>query len=96
MIQTKTLPEPSSPSPDVFSIRARNVMGTQELPLEVDRGLPAGDLTRSIVDLMALPEDVVWDLRDDRSCAFLDESRSIGDQVETGARLTVTPKTHLG
>ena len=93
MIRTKPKPEPSS---QAFAIRARNVMGTQELPLEIDRGLPAGDLTRSIVDLMALPEDVVWDLRDDRSSAFLDESRPVGDQVEPGARLTVTPKTHLG
>lgn len=93
MIRTKPIPEPSS---ELFPIRARNVMGTQELPLEVDRGLPAGDLTRSIVNLMALPEDVVWDLRDDRSSAFLDDSRPVGDQVEPGARLTVTPKTHLG
>ena len=86
----------SEPATDVLSIRASNVMGTQELPLDVDRGLSAGELTRSLVGLMALPDDVVWDLRDDRTSAFLDESLPIGDQLETGARLVVVPKTHLG
>jgi len=93
MIQLKPSSEASS---DLFSVFARNVMGTYVLPLEIDRGVPVADLTRSIVEMMSLPDDCVWDLRDEGSSAFLDPSRPVGEQVEAGARLTVTPKTHLG
>jgi len=49
-----------------------------------------------IVSLMSLPADVPWALRDDGSSAYLDSERPIGDQIEPGARVTITPKTHLG
>jgi hypothetical protein len=45
---------------------------------------------------MSLPSDVPWALRDDATSAFLDDGVAIGDQIRTHARLTVTPKTHLG
>lgn len=92
MIQTE---QPNS-SRKVLAFRATNVIGSRELPIEVGRELSAGDVTDVIVNRMSLPDDVTWVLRDDRSSAFLDESRPIGDQIEPGARVTVTPKTHLG
>ena len=45
---------------------------------------------------MALPDDVAWALRDDDSSTYLDESRPIGSQIGPGARVTITPQTHLG
>ena len=90
---TDSLPPPAS---DVLALRATNVTGTREMPLEVQRGLSAGDVAGSIANLMALPDDVPWVLRDDRSSAFLDEGRPIGEQLAPGARVTITPKTHLG
>ncbi len=95
MIDTRPVGS-SSESLDELSIRARNITGTQDLALEVRRGLPAGELTRSIADLMSLPDDTTWVLRNDDSSAFLDNTRSIGEQIAPGARLTVTPQSHLG
>jgi hypothetical protein len=76
--------------------RASDVTRTRDLPVEVQGGLPAGAVARSLARRMNLPDDVPWALRDDSSCLVLDEGRSIGEQLGPDARLTVTPKTHLG
>ena len=81
---------------DVMQFHAANVTGTQDLPIEVGRGLSVRSVTDSIAHRMALPSDVAWSFRDDGSSAYLDEDRPIGDQIEPGAHLTVTPKSHLG
>ena len=44
---------------------------------------------------MSLPESP-WALRDDSKAAFLKDDRPIGEQIEPGARVTLTTKTHLG
>jgi hypothetical protein len=75
---------------------ASNVTGTQSIPIEVSGALSARAVAASIADRMALPDDVAWALRDDDSSAYLDESRSIGEQILPGSRVTVTPLTHLG
>ena len=94
MIRNKDL---SSSAPhNVLSFRASNVTDTRELPVDIGRELPAGDVADVIAERMSLPDDVSWVLRDDQSSAFLDESRPIGEQLAPGARVTVTPKTHLG
>ena len=81
---------------EVLHFDAVDVTGTFELRDEVfDRALPAEIVARSIASRMALPDNVPWTLHDSRG-AFLDDHRAIGDQVETGATLTVAPKTHLG
>ncbi len=92
MIRTE---QPHSPQ-RALSFRAGNVTGTRDLSVEFGRELSAGDVTDVLVDRMSLPDDVSWVLRDDQSSAFLDESRPIGDQLEPGAHVTVTPMTHLG
>jgi len=81
---------------DAFVLRASNVTGTQEIPVEVDRATTVGAITESIAHRMALPDDVAWGLRDDTSSAFLDDTRPIGDQVKPGAHVTAIPRTHLG
>lgn len=91
MIRTEALPT----TPDVFAFRASNVTGTRELPVEVRRDATVGDVTRSIADRMALPDDVGWSLRADRG-QFLDEETAIGQALEPGAHVTITPRTHLG
>ena len=96
MIQTKNHHDLFGPTPDVLAFRAGNVTGTRELPLEVGRGTTAGEVADGIARMMSLPDDVAYALRDDRSSAFLDEGSPIGDQLAPGARVTITPKTHLG
>ena len=93
--QPTTETSPTS-SPGGLQIFASNVTGTHELPVDVGPSLSAGDVTNSIVSLMSLPADVPWALRDDGSSAYLDADRPIGDQIAPGARVTITPKTHLG
>ena len=83
-------------SDEVLLFHAANVTGTQDSPVEIRPGLSVRSVTDSIASRMALPSDVTWSLRDDDSSVFLDEDRAIGDQLEPGAHVTVTPKTHLG
>ena len=79
-----------------LSFLVSNVTGSQEIKVEYTPGLSARSVTDSIAHRFSLPSDVAWQLRDDGSSAYLDEDRSIGDQVVQDAHLTVTPKTHLG
>ncbi len=83
-------------SSESLTFLVSNVTGSQEIEVEYTPGLSTRSVTDSIAHRLALPSDVAWQLRDDGSSAYLDEDRSIGDQVDRGAHLTVTPKTHLG
>jgi hypothetical protein len=83
--------------PDTLEFEATDVTGMHRVEArEVQRGLPAGAVARALASRMALPGNVPWALRDDSTSVFLDEDRPIGEQIEPKARLTVTPKTHLG
>ena len=79
-----------------ITFEATSVTGNQTLPIDVDKELPAETVANSIANIMALPDNVPWALRDDESSAYLDDSKTIGEQVRPGARVTVTPKAHLG
>jgi hypothetical protein len=84
-------------APDTFSFEASDVTGTQTVVAsDVQRALPAGAVARSLAAWMKLPDNVPWSLRDESTSAFLDEERPIGEQIQPGAKVTVTPKTHLG
>jgi hypothetical protein len=80
---------------EMLAFQAANVTGTQEIPIQIGRGVSVRSVTESIAHRMALPDDVAWTLRDDGSSSYLDEQRSIGDQIQPGAHVTITPKTHL-
>ncbi len=77
-------------------IQAEDVTGSRSLPVDVERDLPASEVARSVAALMSLPGNVPWALRADASSAYLDDATAIGDQLAPGARVTLTPKTHLG
>jgi hypothetical protein len=83
-----------------FEIEATDVTGTQCVTVssrDLDLGqTPTWAVTRSLVARMALPGNVPWALRDEATGAYLDEEKPIGAQVETGSKVTLTPKTHLG
>jgi len=78
-----------------FRLRATDVTGSLELEAELQPSVPAGAVAQTLAQRMELPTDVPWALRDDRG-AFLDDERQIGEQLEADARVTLTPKTHLG
>jgi hypothetical protein len=62
---------------------------------DMQPSVPAGAVALTLAQRMELPTDVPWALRDDRR-AFLDDERQIGEQLEADAKVTLTPKTHLG
>lgn len=83
--------------PATFGFEASDVTGTHNVVArDVQTNLPAGAVARSLAASMALPENVPWALRDEATSAFLDDDRPIGEQIGPNAKLTVTPKTHLG
>ena len=83
-------------SPDLLTFEASNVTGSQTLEVQVQRSLPAEEVARSVAADMALPDNIFWSLRDDQSSAFLVGDRPIGEQIAPGARISVTPRVHLG
>ena len=81
---------------DTLSLELADVTGTHSVVAnDVQQNLPAGAVARAAANRFSLPENVPWSLHDDRG-TFLDDETPIGDQVDTGAKLWVSPKTHLG
>jgi hypothetical protein len=75
---------------------ATDVTGTVEMEVaDLQGSVPAGAVAQTLARRMELPTDVPWALRSD-SGAFLDDERQIGEQIEADAKVTLTPKTHLG
>ena len=93
---TETAPRNGPARRRAFTLEASDITGTHFLEDQpVPRTTPAGELARTLAAQMSLPTNVPWSLRSDAG-DFLEDSVAIGDQVEAGARVTVTPKTHLG
>ncbi len=81
---------------DVISLELADVTGTHSVVAnDIQPALPAGAVARAAANRFSLPENVPWALHNDQG-AFLDDEVAIGDQVDSGAKLWVTPKTHLG
>ncbi len=89
---TATLEAPSG-----FSLEVGNVTGTQSFMAEdIDPAESAGQVAQALAAELSLPGNVTWVLRDATSSAFLDGEQPIGNQVKTGARVSLTPRAHLG
>ena len=63
---------------------------------DVQPTLPARAVAHALAAKMLLPQNTPWALRDEDTSVYLDDETAIGEQVSPGARLTVTPKAHLG
>jgi hypothetical protein len=87
---------PVTESPKSFQFLARNVTATKTLEVEVTSELRAEEVARSVAELLSMPADTPWALREDDTASFLDGDRPIGEQIRPGARVTLTPKAHLG
>jgi hypothetical protein len=84
------------PGESSFRFRATDITGTLEMEVEdLQASVPAGAVARTLAHRMELPTDVPWTLRDERG-AYLDEEGQIGAQLQSDARVVLTPKTHLG
>ena len=82
---------------DRFGLTATDVTGSHELDVpNIDRSTPAGAVSQALANRLGLPKNVPWGLRNDETADYLDDEAPIGDQIETGSRVVVTPKSHLG
>ena len=93
MVSTTNLVPEIRPS---LRFQARNVTATKTLPVDVSPDLTAEAVASAIASLLAMPQDTGYALREDDSASFLDGDRPIGEQIQPNARVTLTPKTHLG
>ena len=81
----------------MLQFEARDVTGTHVLEARnVQPATPAGAVASALASRMALPANVPWIIRDDSTGAVLEEEKPIGDQIESGARVVLSPKAHLG
>jgi hypothetical protein len=81
---------------ETFSFTVSDVTANREGDVQFDRRTPVKAVTQAIATRLGLPTNSPWALRSDRTSAFLDDSKPIGDQIAPGERVTVTPKAHLG
>ncbi len=79
---------------DLLATDITNTMQIQALGIQ--SGAPVSAVARSLAATMNLPSGVPWAIRDDRTSAFLDDARTIGEQVTPDSSVTVVPRTHLG
>ena len=93
MSQVMTQKDESAES--MIRFRAHGVTGTDAIEVEFQRSAPVDAVAQSLAEMMNMPADVPWGLRDDGSSVYL-EDRPIGDQIQPGAAISLTPKTHLG
>lgn len=95
--------DPVVPAPPkrngAFRFHVRDVTGTHDLEVaDIQRGIASGDVAQSLAARLELPTNVPWSLRDDRTGAWLRDDVALDEQVKDAAeaRLTLTPKAHLG
>ncbi len=91
----ETVPSGAPPRTSAFRLQVTDVTGSTAFEAELDPSARAGSVAQLLARQVELPSDVPWGLRDDRG-SFLDDERQIGEQVAADARVTLTPKTHLG
>jgi hypothetical protein len=91
-----TATENEDTSETTLSFEAADVTGTHTAEANVQPMLPAHAVAASLVASMSLPQNVPYGLRDDSTGAFLDDAKPIGEQIGPNAKVTITPKTHLG
>lgn len=96
MVVISTNPLVSHRDPNL-KLRIRDVTGMRQLDsVVVPRDATVETVARALADRMLLPETVAFTLRRDSNTELLSPERTIGEQVESGAELTLTPRAHLG
>ena len=81
-----------------LEFEASDVTGTFLKSVRVSgpqRDLSVGQFAEALAANMGLPAGA-WALRDDDTGGYLAADRPVRDEVKPGARVTVTPRAHLG
>lgn len=85
-------------TPRTISFTVRDITGLHEITVDdMPADAPAGEVARSLANRLNLPTNVPWSLRSDTSAEYLKDDDDLASQLpETGAKLTISPRTHLG
>ena len=96
--ETAGLTATRTTAPRAISFTARDITGVHEITVDdMPADAPAGDVARSLANRLNLPTNVPWSLRSDTSAEYLKDDVDLASQLpETGAKLTISPRTHLG
>ena len=92
---TQLLAERTENADPSIRFYAQGVTGPERVEVSVQRSTPAEAVAASLAEMLGMPADVPWAIRNDQSSSYLDDG-PIGSQLEPGAQVTVTPRTHLG
>jgi hypothetical protein len=95
-MSVETLIAPDDSLTESVEFNASDVTGSHHAKANVPRTLPAQAVADSLAARMLLPQNVPYGLRDESTGAFLDAAKPIGEQIGVDAKVTVTPRTHLG
>ena len=80
----------------LIQLRARCVTGTNVATGRFPRSARPGVVAKALASRLNLPVEGSWSLRDSRVGRFLDDSRSLGEQLEDSADVDIVPRAHLG
>jgi hypothetical protein len=86
----------SGSSTTTLTVEVENVTRTRSVQATFQSDLNAGAAAAALAARLSCPAETPYALRSNRSAAFLDEARPIGEQIATGERLTLAPRAHLG
>ena len=82
---------------ETISFTVSDITASRESDFQFDRRTPVKAVTAAIATRLGLPTATPWALRNDRSSAYLDDARPVGDQIAPeGEHVTVIPRAHLG
>lgn len=82
---------------DPVNFSASDVTGMRSLDIGgVDGHRSASDVAATVAELMELPGNSVYALRDNTNARMLVDDRPLGSQIDKDSSLVLVPKAHLG
>ena len=79
-----------------LTVEVQTVTRSRRCTATLHRDVHADAAAATLAARLQLPASTPYALRSSRTAGFLDDARPLGEQVTPGARLTLTPKSHLG
>jgi len=82
---------------DPLDLSVSDVTGYRTVDLEgIDGHRSVADVALSVAEVLSLPGDIPYGLRDSLSARMLVDDESIGSQIGQNSELAAIPKSHLG
>lgn len=96
MGQTQETLVADSDSARTLTLEVENVTRTRSVTATFQSAVRVGDAAAALASRLSMPSGVPYALRSNRTAGYLEDGKSLGEAVEPGDKLCVTPKCHLG